>query len=91
MSTPDKAPRSTLFKNGEFRDKNGIVIEPYDVLKVFHFIGARRKRHFMYKLAKEKDGYLRFYHLTKDDSCYDPRSQDMADVEIVQSENWEKL
>ena len=60
-------------------------------LKVFHFIGARRKRHFMYKLAKEKDGYLRFYHLTKDDSCYDPRSQDMADVEIVQSENWEKL
>ena len=30
-------------------DKRGIPIERGDVVKVFHFIGARRKRHYMYK------------------------------------------
>lgn len=32
-------------------DKHGIPIERGDVLKVFHFTGARRKRHYMYKQA----------------------------------------
>lgn len=30
-------------------DKNGIPFAIGDVVKVFHFIGARRKRHYMYK------------------------------------------
>lgn len=30
-------------------DKNGLAIQPYDLLKVFHFTGARRKKHYMYK------------------------------------------
>lgn len=30
-------------------DKNRVPIRVGDVLKVFHFTGARRKRHFMYK------------------------------------------
>jgi len=30
-------------------DKNGRPILLGDVLKVYHFTGARRKRHFMYK------------------------------------------
>lgn len=30
-------------------DKNGLTILPYDLLKVFHFTGARRKKHYMYK------------------------------------------
>jgi len=30
-------------------DKNGRPIKVGDVLKVFHFIGARGKRHYMYK------------------------------------------
>lgn len=33
------------------RDAKGREIEAGDVLKVFHFTGARRKRHFMYKQA----------------------------------------
>lgn len=33
------------------RDKTGRHIEPGDVLKVFHFIGARGKRHFLYQQA----------------------------------------
>jgi len=30
-------------------DKHGREIKVGDVLKVFHFVGARRKRHYMYK------------------------------------------
>jgi len=30
-------------------DKNGIPFVVGDVVKVFHFVGARRKRHYMYK------------------------------------------
>jgi hypothetical protein len=30
-------------------DKNGIPFAAGDVVKVFHFVGARRKRHYMYK------------------------------------------
>ena len=30
-------------------DKHGIPIERGDIVKVFHFVGARRKRNFMYK------------------------------------------
>lgn len=30
-------------------DRKGREILPGDTLKVFHFIGARRKRHFMFK------------------------------------------
>ena len=32
-------------------DKHGVPIERGDIVKVLHFIGARRKRHFMYKLC----------------------------------------
>jgi len=33
----------------ETRDKHGRAMKEGDVLKVFHFIGAQRKRYFMYK------------------------------------------
>lgn len=32
------------------RDKNGRECRVGDLLKVFHFTGARRKKHYMYKL-----------------------------------------
>jgi hypothetical protein len=35
------------------QDQTGTTIKPGDILKVFHFIGARRKRHYMYKQAVE--------------------------------------
>lgn len=63
------------FKNGVFKDKNGVIVEEFDVLKVFHFVGKRNKKHFMYKWAKNKDGYLFFDHLEgPSGSGYDPRS-----------------
>lgn len=39
-------------------DKNRRPIYPGDVLKVYHFTGARRKKHYMYKLAIEEMGYF---------------------------------
>lgn len=40
------------FKNQCF-DKKGIPIRAGDVLKVFHFVGARNKKHYMYKMVWE--------------------------------------
>jgi hypothetical protein len=79
-------------------DKHGIPIMVGDVLKVFHFIGARRKRHYMYKMCidsgmwgqKEHSPeyhWLRFSHLDmSSDSYYEERNDRiLTDYEIVQS------
>jgi hypothetical protein len=42
----------------EYKDKKGKLIKPGCVLKIFHFIGGRRKRHYMYKVAIEVKGEL---------------------------------
>jgi hypothetical protein len=75
------------------RDKTGRPIERGDILKVFHFTGGRRKRHFMYKQAigtkalNSGTVYMMFSHLEMDDQYYleqcDGRC--LADYEIVQS------
>lgn len=52
-------------------DEHGREIHVGDVLKVFHFIGSRRKRHYMYKQAiryQEHEGgggYLLVSHLNE--------------------------
>lgn len=47
-------------------DKTGREIEPGDILKVFHFTGARRKRHWMYKQALSYErGRLKISHLNR--------------------------
>jgi hypothetical protein len=55
-------------------DKHGREIKPGDVLKVWHFIGARRKVHYMYKwvlreekLGKNQTPFLRVSHLSTGD------------------------
>ena len=75
------------------RDKNGRQIERGDVLKVFHFTGARKKRHYMYKQALgtktlgQGTEYMMFSHLEMDDKYYVERcdGRTLADYEIVQS------
>jgi hypothetical protein len=44
-------------------DENGMEIKEFAVLKVFHFIGARRKKHYMYKWVRivEDMGKRYFY------------------------------
>lgn len=75
-------------------DKRGIEIEPGDILKVFHFVGARRKRYYMYKMAIEVGGELYASHL---DSPVIRANYPLwtgvnsEHYEIVQSNNWEKL
>src|SRR6185437_12555244 len=46
-------------------DEKGHEIHPFSVLKVFHFIGARRKRHYMYKWVK-RDVELKAIHMCDD-------------------------
>lgn len=81
-------------------DKNGIPFERGDVVKVFHFTDARRKRHFMYQhcLGTQSIGpsgmpYMMFSHLN---FIEDRKMQDgpypvlldgstLSDYEIIQS------
>ncbi len=74
------------------RDKTGRQIELGDVLKVYHFTGARRKRYFMYKQAlgtRTINGtdYAVMDHLDMNAEhyleCCDGRT--LNDYEIVQS------
>lgn len=75
------------------RDKTGRQIERGDVVRVYHFTGSRRKRHYMYKqaLGTKMLGsgtlYMMFSHLNMDDEyyleCCDGRS--LSDYEIIQS------
>lgn len=82
-------------------DKRGIPIVLGDVVKVFHFIGARRKRHYMYKQCLGFKGigpngdvpYMKFGHLNLStdpdgrNSYYleRPDGRSLPDYEIVQS------
>lgn len=77
-------------------DKTGREIMVGDILKVFHFIGRRRKRHYMYKqvlgVVCLRGGspcrYLKLSHLNLNDSDYYHEHLDgrvLRDYEIVQS------
>jgi len=83
-------------KEQPYFDKNGREIKEFAVLKVFHFIGARRKKHYMYKWVrlKEWDGKLywiarhlasdgegEYYHLR---TSADPETRILKGTEIVQ-------
>lgn len=74
-------------------DKKGREIMHGDILKVFHFIGARFKKHYMYKqvdgiiyLGKEETPYLVINHLDKSNTNYLERlnGRFLKDYEIVQ-------
>ena len=78
---------------GKIFDKHRREIMRGDVLKVFHFIGPRRKRYFMYKQAMGHRSfggdhlYMVFDHLNLDaehyHECCDGRV--LEHYEIVQS------
>lgn len=42
----------------ELYDCKGYPIQPGDALRVFHFIGGRNRRFYMYKLVAEENGIL---------------------------------
>lgn len=39
-------------------DAKGLPIAPGDLLRSFHFTGARRKRHYLYHTVVMRDGHL---------------------------------
>lgn len=52
----------------KIRDKIGREIEPGDVLKVFHFVGARGKKNFLFQQAlRYERGRLVISHLNRID------------------------
>lgn len=74
------------------RDKNGQIIQQFDLIKVFHFMGARRKKYYMYKwvvgsikypdklFGKHLDGSNNRYYIGRIDS-----DEILSGVEIIQS------
>lgn len=80
-------------------DKNRREIMQGDIVKVFHFVGARRKRHYMYKqvvgerlLGKNQFAYWYLSHLSqREDDGYllAKDGKVYPDYEIVQSVNFE--
>lgn len=79
----------------EVKDKNGIPIEEFDVLKVFHFIGVRRKKYYMYKMAILHEGKLYGAHLDKNPLTPGyplwTKGARLEETEVIESKNWEKL
>ena len=76
----------------KFYDKHGTEIKEFAVLKIFHFIGTRKKKHYMYKWVREQGGHLVGMHLTDANpnswfslrSIADAETGVIADAEIVQ-------
>lgn len=77
-------------------DQSGIPIERGDLVKVFHFTGARRKRHYMYKQAlgvfmmgePTPIPFMKFSHLNLNDAEYyweRCNGEMLPQYEIVQS------
>jgi len=86
-------------KDKEYWDQRSVKIEEFDVLKVFHFTGARKKKYFMYKWVKKYNGNLVTYHLSSNEhgnfcslDAYEKDSDGrLRHVEIISSNNWKKL
>lgn len=80
-------------------DRRGIPIERGDIVKVFHFVGARRRRHYMYKQCLGANTYpncehqyVFFSHLNfadligeRDGPYHQWPGSHLEDYEIVQS------
>lgn len=70
------------------RDKKGVPFHVGDIVKVFHFTGARRKRYYMYKqVISVCEKWVKFSHLDMTDDNYPEHVSTgvLKDYEIVQS------
>jgi hypothetical protein len=75
------------------RDKNGQEVQPFDLLKVYHYIDRKRTVNYMYKWVRERYGKLVCYHLSSDLDgdfyrldCHKLNENGLCvDIEIIQS------
>jgi hypothetical protein len=59
MSKSSVPPIKSWWKQpGELSDKNGFPIYPGDLLRTYHFTGARRKKYYLYHVAVFINGYM---------------------------------
>jgi hypothetical protein len=76
----------------QFYDKNGVEIKEFAVLKIFHYTARlRRKKCYMYKWVKRRNGELVGFHLTDDSESWfslraiaNKETGIIQDAEIVQ-------
>lgn len=85
------------------KDKNGILIEHGDLLKVYHYTNRRNQKCYMYKMAlRTVDGRLFASHMIihgysangvtlLPDFSLETREFNPGDFEVIQSNNQEKL
>ena len=97
MSKDTPNPGSVVVS--DLYDKRGIPIMCGDVVKVFHFVGVRRKRHYMYKQCvgvhsypNGGEKYMFFSHLNfktdpaeRDGPYHERLGRKLEHYEIVQS------
>ena len=78
------------------RDKHGRQLEVGDLIKVFHFTGGRRKKHYMYKYIKGvvkmplwTKPMFKVSHLSEPDAYFhmNEHTLDWTSFEIVQGYN----
>ena len=77
-------------KDNTYYDKNGEQILEGDLLKVFHFIGVRRKKHYMYQVVVMEDSNfpldsVRFPVMSV--SSYLPNSKPHCRMYVIADEN----
>ena len=70
------------------RDIAGNEIHPGAILKVFHFYGSGKRKHFMYKkvngiIERGRYKYYEISHLTDEGSYYIPVDQDTLENSVV--------
>jgi len=74
----------------KFFDKKGKEIHEFDIIKIFHSIGARNKRHYMYKWIRIIEGRMCGMHLTSNNGgnyCLKATADEngvIDDAEVVQ-------
>lgn len=79
----------TMEKEEPYFDEKGTEIKEFAVIRVFHFIGARRKRYYMYKWVRLKEFNGKLYwiamHLTndKETSWYNLRAAADKETRII--------
>lgn len=68
------------------KDRVGNEIHEGAILKVFHFVGSRKRKHFMYKQVGETaKGLTKIYHLpiTDEGNYYLIKEEPMDDYVVV--------
>lgn len=75
-----------MAKPGEAIDEKGKEIQEFDLLKVFHYRAAlRRKKCYMFKWVTVKEGYLFALHMDGSGSGYYLHKGITEGTEIIQS------